>query len=102
MAPGKYYVTVKYNGKNVAGSPYACFVDGENLTGDDAQTGTGIIMYLSLNLVLYLNVTLFLFFRQRPSPEVVAVLHDDGDPEADLVHPPPGKNATNVVLKSYQ
>ena len=44
MAPGKYYVTVKYNGKNVAGSPYACFVDGENLTGDDAQTGTGIIM----------------------------------------------------------
>ena len=44
MAPGKYYVTVKYNGKNVAGSPYACYVDGENLTGDDAQTGTGIIM----------------------------------------------------------
>ena len=41
MAPGKYYVTVKYNGKNVAGSPFACYVDGENLTGDDAQMGSG-------------------------------------------------------------
>ena len=41
MAPGKYYVTVKYNGKNVAGSPFACYVDGENLTGDDAQLGSG-------------------------------------------------------------
>ncbi len=31
MVPGKYYVTVKYNGKNVAGSPFSCHIGGENL-----------------------------------------------------------------------
>jgi len=32
MAPGKYYVTVKYNGKNVRGSPFSVMVNGDNLT----------------------------------------------------------------------
>ena len=32
--PGKYYVTVKYNGKNVAGSPFSVNVGGENLSGE--------------------------------------------------------------------
>merc|ERR1719225_581432 len=32
MAPGKYYVTVKYNGKNVRGSPFSVMINGENLT----------------------------------------------------------------------
>ena len=49
-----------------------------------------------------MNINFSLFFRQRPSPEVVAVLHDDGDPEADLVYPPPGKNKPTVVFISYQ
>ena len=31
MAPGKYYVTVKYNGKNVRGSPFSVMVGGDNL-----------------------------------------------------------------------
>ncbi len=31
--PGKYYVTVKYNGKNVAGSPFAVNIGGDNLAG---------------------------------------------------------------------
>ena len=31
MAPGKYYVTVKYNGKNVRGSPFQVMVGGDNL-----------------------------------------------------------------------
>ncbi len=29
--PGKYYVTVKYNGKNVNGSPFSVTVGGDNL-----------------------------------------------------------------------
>ena len=32
MAPGKYYVTVKYNGKNVRGSPFSVMINGDNLT----------------------------------------------------------------------
>ena len=32
MAPGKYYVTVKYNGKNVRGSPFNVMIHGDNLT----------------------------------------------------------------------
>jgi len=32
MAPGKYYVTVKYNGKNVRGSPFNVMINGDNLT----------------------------------------------------------------------
>ena len=31
MAPGKYYVTVKYNGKNVRGSPFNVMIGGDNL-----------------------------------------------------------------------
>ena len=53
MAPGKYYVTVKYNGKNVAGAPFACYVDGENLTGDDAQMGSGELSCVVNNLTPY-------------------------------------------------
>jgi len=32
LAPGKYFVTVKYNGKNVRGSPFSVTVNGDNLT----------------------------------------------------------------------
>ena len=32
MTPGKYYVTVKYNGKNVRGSPFSVLVNGDNLS----------------------------------------------------------------------
>ncbi len=35
--PGKYYVTVKYNGKNVSGSPFAVTIGGENLGGGDVE-----------------------------------------------------------------
>jgi filamin len=31
LVPGRYYVTVKYNGKNVRGSPFSVTVSGENL-----------------------------------------------------------------------
>eukprot|EP00095_Tigriopus_kingsejongensis_P006988 maker-scaffold430_size173499-snap-gene-0.40 protein:Tk06988 transcript:maker-scaffold430_size173499-snap-gene-0.40-mRNA-1 annotation:"filamin-a isoform x3" len=31
MVPGKYYVTVKYNGKNIAGSPFSVHISGEHL-----------------------------------------------------------------------
>jgi hypothetical protein len=31
MAPGKYYVTVKYNSKNIRGSPFSVMVGGDNL-----------------------------------------------------------------------
>merc|ERR1712020_845248 len=31
MAPGKYYVTVKYNGKNVRGSPFNVMIGGDNM-----------------------------------------------------------------------
>ena len=34
MAPGKYFVTVKYNGNNVRGSPFTVRVQGDNLTGN--------------------------------------------------------------------
>jgi filamin len=33
MVPGKYFVTVKYNGKNVKGSPFSVNVGGDNLVG---------------------------------------------------------------------
>jgi len=33
-APGKYYVTVKYNGKNVRGSPFSVVVNGDNLNAN--------------------------------------------------------------------
>ena len=32
LAPGKYFVTVKYNGKNVRGSPFSVTVNGDNLS----------------------------------------------------------------------
>merc|ERR1712203_510437 len=32
MVPGKYFVTVKYNGKNVRGSPFSVMINGDNLT----------------------------------------------------------------------
>ena len=31
LVPGKYYVTVRYNGKNVNSSPFSVDIDGENL-----------------------------------------------------------------------
>ena len=38
MAPGKYYVTVKYNGKNVRGSPFSVMVGGDNLVSSTSAT----------------------------------------------------------------
>ncbi len=32
LVPGKYFVTVKYNGKNVKGSPFCVNIGGENLS----------------------------------------------------------------------
>ena len=37
MAPGKYYVTVKYNGKNVRGSPFSVMVGGDNLVSSSGS-----------------------------------------------------------------
>ena len=34
MAPGKYYVTVKYNGKNVRGSPFNVMIGGDNMVSN--------------------------------------------------------------------
>merc|ERR1711981_1337398 len=34
MAPGKYYVTVKYNGKNVRGSPFNVTIGGDNMVSN--------------------------------------------------------------------
>ncbi len=34
LVPGKYFVTVKYNGKNVSGSPFSVNVSGDNLSGE--------------------------------------------------------------------
>ena len=31
MVPGKYFVTVKYNGKNINGSPFSVQIAGDNL-----------------------------------------------------------------------
>jgi filamin len=41
MVPGKYYVTVKYNCKNVAGSPFSCYIGGDNLGGEHSTHGGG-------------------------------------------------------------
>ena len=44
MVPGKYYVTVKYNGKNVSNSPYSVYVSGENMlnvTSTSSHTVSG-------------------------------------------------------------
>lgn len=35
MVPGKYFVTVKYNGKNVSGSPYSVVITGDDLGPQD-------------------------------------------------------------------
>jgi len=40
-APGRYYVTVKYNGKNVTGSPFAVNVGGDNLEASGLQIVDG-------------------------------------------------------------
>ena len=37
MVPGKYFVTVKYNGKNVKGSPFSVNVGGDNLGGGNSS-----------------------------------------------------------------
>ena len=37
MAPGKYFVTVKYNGNNVRGSPFTVRVQGDNLTAGNTS-----------------------------------------------------------------
>ena len=42
MAPGKYYVTVKYNGKNVRGSPFSVMVGGDNLVSSSTSTAATI------------------------------------------------------------
>ena len=38
MVPGKYFVTVKYNGKNVKGSPFSVNVNGDNLVGANSAS----------------------------------------------------------------
>ena len=38
MVPGKYFVTVKYNGKNVKGSPFSVNVGGDNLVGGNTTS----------------------------------------------------------------
>ena len=51
LVPGKYFVTVKYNGKNISGSPFSVFIDGSNLLGgegaaaaaDAAGGGGGVV-----------------------------------------------------------
>jgi filamin len=42
MCPGKYYVTVKYNGKNVRGSPFSVMVGGDNLVSSSTSTAATI------------------------------------------------------------
>ena len=37
MVPGKYFVTVKYNGKNVKGSPFSVNIGGDNLSGGNSS-----------------------------------------------------------------
>jgi filamin len=37
LVPGKYFVTVKYNGKNVKGSPFSVTVGGDNLAGGNTS-----------------------------------------------------------------
>ena len=38
MVPGKYFVTVKYNGNNVRGSPFSVEVGGDNLSTSSGDT----------------------------------------------------------------
>ena len=38
MVPGKYFVTVKYNGNNVRGSPFSVEVGGDNLNSSSGDT----------------------------------------------------------------
>ncbi len=44
MAPGKYYVTVKYNGKNVRGSPFSFYVSGDNLVSHQQATNKSMTL----------------------------------------------------------
>merc|ERR1719225_293301 len=43
-APGKYFVTVKYNGKNVRGSPFSVVVNGDNLSSHQSQSQRSAIL----------------------------------------------------------
>ena len=48
MVPGKYFITVKYNGKNVNGSSFSVNVGGDNLVG--GNTTSLMTMEIKVNL----------------------------------------------------
>jgi len=54
LVPGKYFVTVKYNGKSIRGSPFSIQIDGDNLS--TGMKGTRSILQ-SKEEHRYINVT---------------------------------------------